>query len=213
MAISLSKGGNISLSKEAPGLAKITVGLGWEERATDGASFDLDASGFVLGDNGKVRSDADFIFYNQPGDVLEANQSPTDPLYKGTRPVKNRCFIFSTGDEEEGSTEDDGPEEEIVIDLTKVPDNVKKISVCVTIHDADLRGQNFGMVSDAYVNVVNDKDGKELARYDLSEDMSIETAMIFAEVYRHGGEWKFKAIGQGFAGGLGPLARNYGVNI
>ncbi len=191
MAISLSKGGNISLSKEAPGLTKVTVGLGWDERATDGADFDLDASAFLLKGDGKVRSDADFIFYNQ----LKSTDGSVEHL----------------GDNTTGSG--DGDDEQVSIDLSKVPSEIERIAFCVTIHEAEGRRQNFGMVSNAFIRVVDDSNGKELARYDLSEDMSTETAMTFAEVYRRNNEWKFKAIGQGFTGGLGPLARNYGVNV
>jgi tellurium resistance protein TerD len=191
MAISLQKGGNISLSKEAPSMKKMTVGLGWDVRATDGAAFDLDASVFLLGSTGKVRSDADFIFYNQP---KSADGS-----------------IQHTGDNRTG--EGEGDDESISIELNRVPSDIEKISVCVTIHEAEARKQNFGMVSSAYVRCVNADSNTEVARFDLSEDASVETAMIFGEIYRHGSEWKFKAIGQGFAGGLGPLARNFGVNI
>ncbi|MDR1462213.1 MAG: TerD family protein [Azoarcus sp.] len=191
MAISLQKGGNISLSKEAPGMKKMTVGLGWDVRATDGADFDLDASIFLLGSTGKVRSDADFVFYNQPKSVDGSVQHGGD----------NR-----TG-------EGDGDDESLEIDLDKVPRDVEKLSVCVTIHDAEARRQNFGMVSHAYVRCVNADSNTEVARYDLSEDASIETAMIFGEIYRHNNEWKFKAIGQGFAGGLAPLAKSFGVNV
>ena len=191
MAISLNKGGNISLSKEAPGLSKVTIGLGWDERATDGSDFDLDASAFLLGESGKVRNDADFIFYNQ----LKSSDGSVEHL----------------GDNTTGGG--DGDDEQVRIELNKVPSDVHKVAFCVTIHEAEGRRQNFGMVSNAFIRVVDDSNGKEIARYDLSEDSSTETAMIFAEVYRRGSEWKFKAIGQGFAGGLGPLARNYGVNV
>lgn len=191
MAISLKKGGNISLSKEAPSMTKMLVGLGWAARATDGADFDLDASAFMLNSAGKVRSDADFIFYNQ------AKSAEGSVVYGGD----NR-----TGDSE-------GDDETITIELNKVPADVDKIAICVTIHEADERRQNFGMVSNAYVRCVNEDSQSEVTRYDLSEDASTETAMIFGEVYRHNGEWKFKAIGQGFEGGLGPLARNFGVNV
>lgn len=191
MAVSLSKGGNVSLSKEAPGLTKALIGLGWDARATDGGDFDLDASAFLVNAAGKVRSDADFIFYN--------NLRSTDGS------------IEHTGDNRTGAG--DGDDEAIKIDLAKVPADVQRIAVCVTIHDAEGRRQNFGMVSNAFVRVVNIDGGKEVARYDLAEDASTETAMIFAEIYRNGAEWKFKAIGQGFAGGLGPLAKNYGVNV
>jgi tellurium resistance protein TerD len=191
MAVSLSKGGNVSLSKEAPGLKKVLVGLGWDARATDGGDFDLDASAFILNASGKVRSDSDFIFYNN----LKSKDGSLE----------------HTGDNSTGAG--DGDDEAIRIDLTKVPADVQRIAICVTIHDADTRRQNFGMVSNAFVRIVNSDSDKEIARYDLAEDASTETAMIFAEVYRHGADWKFKAIGQGFAGGLGPLARNYGVNV
>jgi len=191
MGISLAKGGNVSLSKEAPGLAKILVGLGWDVRATDGTDFDLDASVFLTGANGKVRSDSDFIFYN--------NLRSTDGS------------VEHTGDNKTGAGE--GDDEALKIDLSRLPTDVQKVVVAVTINEAEARRQNFGMVSNAFVRVVNLDGQKEIARYDLSEDASTETAMIFAEIYRHNNEWKFKAIGQGFAGGLGPLARNLGVNV
>ena len=191
MAVSLSKGGNVSLSKEAPGLKKIAIGLGWDTRATDGADFDLDASVFLLTEAGKVRSDADFIFYNNKTDAANSVEHMGDNL---------------TGQGE-------GDDEQIKVTLDSVPADVAKLSVAVTIHEADSRGQNFGMVSNAFMRVVNDETGAEIARYDLSEDASTETAMIFGEIYRNAGEWKFKAIGQGFAGGLAPLARNFGVSI
>ncbi len=191
MAISLQKGGNISLSKEAPSMTKMVLGLGWDVRATDGSAFDLDASAFLLNASGKVRSDADFIFYNQ---AKSADGS-----------------VEHTGDNRTG--EGDGDDETIVVDLTRVPADVEKVAVAVTIHDAEARNQNFGQVSSAYIRCVNEANNTEVARYDLSEDASVETAMIFGEIYRHNGEWKFKAIGQGFKGGLGPLAHNYGVNI
>jgi tellurium resistance protein TerD len=191
MAISLQKGGNISLSKEAPNMTKMVLGLGWDVRATDGAAFDLDASAFLLSVAGKVRSDADFIFYNQ---AKSADGS-----------------VEHTGDNRTG--DGDGDDESIIVDLTRIPSDVEKVAVVVTIHDAEARNQSFGQVSSAYVRCVNEANNIEVARYDLSEDASVETAMIFGEIYRHNGEWKFKAIGQGFKGGLGPLAQNYGVNI
>ncbi|GEO80721.1 TerD family protein [Pararhodospirillum oryzae] len=191
MAVSLSKGGNVSLSKEAPGLTAIDVGLGWDVRATDGTDFDLDASAFLLGATGKVRTDADFIFYN--------NKTSSDGS------------VVHQGDNRTGAGE--GDDEVVFVDLHKVPADVQKVAFTVTIHEAEARRQNFGQVANAYIRVVNKADGKELARYDLSEDASTETAMIFGELYRHNDEWKFKAVGQGFAGGLGPLASNYGVNI
>jgi tellurium resistance protein TerD len=193
MGISLSKGGNISLSKEAgsTGLAKLTVGLGWDTRVTDGPDFDLDASAFLLTDTGKVRSDADFIYFNQP---------------------KSTCgSVESMGDNKTGGG--DGDDEQIKVDVTKVPGSVQKIAFTVTIHEAETRKLNFGMVTNAFIRVVNDIDGKELTRFDLGEDYSTETAVIFGELYRNGAEWKFKAVGQGFGGGLAALAKNYGVNV
>ncbi|MBG6221667.1 MULTISPECIES: TerD family protein [unclassified Janthinobacterium] len=190
MAISLQKGGNVNLSKEAPNLKKIIVGLGWDPRSTDGATFDLDGSAFLLKTDGKVRGDSDFIFYN--------NLKSTDGS------------VLHTGDNTTG--EGEGDDERIEIDLTRVPADIDRISISVTIHDADARRQNFGMVSKAFIRCLNAEGEKEIARYDLSEDSSTETAMIFGEIYRYNGEWKFKAIGQGFNGGLGPLARSFGVN-
>lgn len=191
MAISLSKGGNVSLSKEAPGLKKAVLGLGWDARATDGQDFDLDASVFLLGSNGKVRNDQDFIFYNNP--------KSTDGS------------VEHMGDNRTGAGE--GDDETIKVNLASVPPDVEKIAIAVTIHEAETRKQNFGMVSNAFIRLVNEEDGKEVVRYDLGEDFSTETAVIFGELYRHGSDWKFRAVGQGYAGGLGPLARNYGVNI
>lgn len=189
MAISLQKGGNVNLSKEAPSLKKLVVGLGWDPRATDGATFDLDGSAFLLKADGKVRADSDFIFYN--------NVKSTDGS------------VNHLGDNTSGAGE--GDDEKISIDLTLVPVEIEKIIVGVTIHDAEARKQNFGMVSKAYIRCIDGNGDKELARYDLSEDSSTETAMIFGEIYRSGAEWKFKAIGQGFAGGLAPLARSFGI--
>lgn len=191
MPVSLSKGGNVSLTKEAPGLTAITVGLGWDARVTDGAAFDLDASVFICGEDGKVRSDADFVYYNNKTALGGAVEHLGD----------NRTG-YGAGDDES-----------VKIDLSKVPEDVKKMVFAVTIHEADTRGQNFGQVSNAYMRVMNDAGGAELAKYDLSEDASTETAMIFGEIYRHNGEWKMKAIGAGFAGGLGPLATAHGVNV
>jgi len=190
MAISLQKGGNVNLSKEAPNLKKIVIGLGWDPRSTDGATFDLDGSAFLLKVDGKVRSDADFIFYN--------NLKSTDGS------------VLHTGDNQTG--DGDGDDERIVVDLEKVPAEIERISIGVTIHDAESRRQNFGMVGQAFIRCMNADGEKEIARYDLSEDGSVETAMIFGEIYRNAGEWKFKAVGQGFKGGLGPLARSFGIN-
>ena len=191
MPVSLSKGGNVSLSKEAPGLTKIVIGLGWDTRATDGAAFDLDASLFMLGENGKVRSDSDFIFYN--------NKTSGDGS------------VEHLGDNLTG--EGAGDDEQVKVNLAGVPADVARLTVGVTIHEAQTRGQNFGMVSSAFIRVVNGDDNTEIARYDLSEDASTETAMLFGEVYRNAGEWKFKALGQGFQGGLGPMAASYGVSV
>lgn len=191
MAVSLSKGGNVSLSKEAPGLSNILIGLGWDVRATDGTDFDLDASVFLTASSGKVRSDADFIFYNN---LRSADGS-----------------VEHTGDNRTG--EGDGDDESIKVALNALSAEIDKIVVTVTIDQAEARGQNFGQVEGAFIRIVNSANGSEIARYDLSEDASTETAMIFGEIYRNGAEWKFRAVGQGFAGGLGPLARNYGVNI
>jgi tellurium resistance protein TerD len=191
MAISLSKGGNVNLSKEAPGLNKIVVGLGWDARATDGAAFDLDASAFLVKLDGKVRSDNDFCFYNNK--------------------VVGDGAVQHAGDNTTGAGE--GDDETVKVELSKIPADLDKVVFAVTIHEADVRKQNFGQVNHAYIRVVNEDGGQEIARYDLSEDASIETAMIFGEIYRVGTDWKFKAVGQGFAGGLGPLAASFGVNV
>jgi tellurium resistance protein TerD len=191
MAISLSKGGNISLSKTDPTLKNVIIGLGWDARPTDGQDFDLDASAFMLGENGKVRSDNDFLFYNQ---------------------LKSSCgSVEHTGDNRTG--DGDGDDETLILKLDQIPADVQRIAFTVTIHDADKRKQNFGQVSNAAIRVVNKDTDVEVTRYDLSEDASIETAMIFGEVYRHNGEWKFKAVGQGFSGGLAALAGNYGIQV
>ncbi|WP_053980602.1 TerD family protein [Marinagarivorans algicola] len=191
MGVSLQKGGNVSLEKVAPGMTKLRAGLGWDTRATDGTDFDLDASIFMIGEDGKVLDDKGFIFYNN---------------------LKSVCgSVEHTGDNLTG--EGDGDDETIKINLTDVPAAVSKIVIAVTIHDAAARNQNFGQVSNAFIRVLNETDNSEVVRYDLSEDYSVETALNFGEFYRHNGEWKFKAIGQGFAGGLAPLAKQYGVNI
>ncbi|MES3021308.1 MAG: TerD family protein [Pseudomonadota bacterium] len=189
MAISLQKGGNVNLNKEAPGLKKVIIGLGWDPRATDGAVFDLDGSAFLLKADGKVRADTDFIFYN--------NLKSTDGA------------VTHSGDNLTGQGE--GDDERITVELAVVPPEIERIAVGVTIHEAEQRGQNFGMVGKAFMRCLNAEGEAEIARYDLSEDGSTETAMIFGELYRAGAEWKFRAVGQGFKGGLGPLARSYGV--
>ncbi|MFK3775155.1 MULTISPECIES: TerD family protein [Pseudomonas] len=191
MALSLQKGGNLSLTKTDPSLTKIIVGLGWDPRATDGTEFDLDASAFLLGANGKVRGEADFIFYNQ---LRSADGS-----------------VEHTGDNRTGAG--DGDDEVIKVDLSRVPADVDKVAFTVTIHDADTRRQNFGQVGGAFIRIVNEVSNNEVVRYDLAEDASTETAMIFAELYRNNGEWKFRAIGQGYAGGLKAVATGYGLNF
>ena len=191
MALSLSKGGNLSLSKEAPGMTKVLVGLGWDARSTDGQDFDLDASAFLLKADGKVRADSDFIFYNQLKSVDGS--------------------VEHTGDNRNG--EGDGDDEAIKVDLSKVPAEIDKIAFTVTIHEAEARRQSFGQVRNAFIRIVNQDNNSEVARYDLAEDASTETAMIFAELYRNGAEWKFRAVGQGFAGGLKPLAESYGLKF
>ena len=191
MAVSLKKGGNVSLSKEAPGLVAVNEGFGWDTRVTDGAAFDLDASVFMLGETGKVLSDEAFIFYN--------NKQST-------------CGnVEHLGDNRTGDAA--GDDEQVNVNLAGLAATVKKLVFSVTIHEATERKQNFGQVNNAYIRLVNAADGKEIARYDLSEDASVETAMVFGEIYRHNTEWKFKAVGQGFAGGLGPLAASMGVNL
>jgi tellurium resistance protein TerD len=191
MAISLQKGGNVNLSKEAPGLSQLTIGLGWDVRNTDGAGFDIDGSAFLLKADGKVRSDQDFIFYNN---LKSADGS-----------------IVHSGDNRTG--EGEGDDETVKVDLAKVPADVDKIAVCVTIHDAEARRQNFGQVQKAFVRCVNSATNQEVARYDLSEDSSTETAMVFGELYRNGSDWKFRAVGQGYKGGLAALATSYGVSV
>lgn len=191
MAISLQKGGNVNLSKEAPGLAEVAIGLGWDVRSTDGSAYDLDANAFLLNASGKVRADTDFIFYN--------NKKAPDGS------------VEHMGDNITGAG--DGDDEVVEVRLNKVAADIDKVVFSVTIHDAEARRQTFGQVSKAFIRVVNKADKKELARYDLSEDGSTETSLIFGELYRAGSEWKFRAVGQGFKGGLGPLAQNFGVNV
>ncbi|MFB7407093.1 TerD family protein [Streptomyces sp. NPDC056202] len=191
MGVSLSKGGNVSLTKEAPGLTAVLVGLGWDVRTTTGNDYDLDASALLLNDTGKVVSDRHFVFYN--------NLTSPDGS------------VEHTGDNLTG--EGDGDDEAIKVDLAAVPADITKISFPVSIHDADNRGQSFGQVRNAFIRVVNQAGGVELARYDLSEDAATETAMIFGELYRHGTEWKFRAVGQGYASGLAGIAADFGVNV
>ena len=190
MGVSLQKGGNVNLSKAAPGLSAVALGLGWDARATDGDAFDIDASGFMLKPDSKVRSDTDFIYFNN-------KKSPDGS-------------VEHLGDNLTGAGE--GDDETINVTLSGVPSDVDKIAFTVTIHDAEAKRQSFGQIAKAYIRVINSADNAELARFDLSEDGSTETAMIFGELYRAGAEWKFRAVGQGFQGGLGALAKHFGVN-
>lgn len=195
MTVNLTKGGNVSLTKQAPNLTAVAVGLGWDARSTTGAPFDLDASALATGADQKVLSDAHFVFFNNL-------KSP-----EGT--------IEHMGDELEGGSGDDDDEDEEVIkvDLARTPPTITNIFFPVSIYGAEENGQTFGQVSNAYIRIVDQANGRELARYDLSEDASTETAMVFGELYRSGGEWKFRAIGQGYASGLAGIARDYGVNV
>lgn len=188
-SLTLSKGNNLSLTKADPGLTKAVVGLGWDPRTTSGEAFDLDASALLIGHNGKVRSNDDFIFYNQ----LEAKDGSVKHL----------------GDNRTG--EGDGDDEQILIDLTTVSADIDKVIIVVSIDQADARRQNFGQVRDAYCRVVNQDTEQEVVRYDLSEDAASETTMVFAEIYRNGAEWKFRAVGQGYASGLHGIATDYGI--
>ncbi|MBQ7617924.1 MAG: TerD family protein [Desulfovibrio sp.] len=191
MAISLKKGGNVSLSKESPNLKLALIGLGWDVHAFDGAPFDLDASCFLLGDNGKVLSDQHFVFYNN---------------------LTSPCgAVQHQGDNRTGSGE--GDDEQILIDFAKIPPEVKKIAVVVTIHEAKERQQNFGQVNNAFCRVVNAETNQEIVKYDLTEDYSLCTALTVCEIYRREQEWKFRALGNGFEGGLKPLAEFYGVQV
>lgn len=193
MAVTLQKGGNVSLAKESGGavLRRLAVGLGWDVRSTTGADYDLDASALLAGADGKVLSDGHFVFYN--------NLASPD----GT--------VRHTGDNLTG--EGEGDDEVVEVDLEQLPAEVQRIVFCVSIHEADARRQSFGQVVNAFIRVVNAEDARELARYDLSEDASLETAMVFGELYRRNGEWKFRAVGQGYASGLAGIARDYGVNL
>ncbi len=193
MGVSLSKGGNVSLTKQAgsAGLTAVTVGLGWDVRTTTGTDFDLDASAIACGADGRVVSDLHFIFFNNL-------KSPDGS-------------VEHTGDNLTG--EGEGDDEQIKVAVATVPPNIEKIVFPVSIYDADNRSQNFGQVRNAFIRVVNQADNSELARYDLTEDASTETAMVFGELYRNGAEWKFRAVGQGYATGLAGIARDFGVNV
>jgi tellurium resistance protein TerD len=191
VSVSLTKGGNVSLSKEAPGLTEVVVGLGWDVRSTTGTDFDLDSSAILLNAEGKVLSDKHFVFFN--------NLTTPD----GT--------LEHTGDNLTG--EGSGDDEQIKVNLAGMAPEVDKIVFPVSIYDADSRSQSFGQVRNAFIRVVNQAGGSEIARYDLSEDASTETAMVFGELYRNGAEWKFRAVGQGYASGLTGIARDFGVNV
>jgi tellurium resistance protein TerD len=191
VSVSLTKGGNVSLTKEAPGLTAVTIGLGWDVRSTTGTDFDLDSSAIVSNAAGKVVSDKHFVFFN--------NLTTPD----GT--------VEHTGDNLTG--EGSGDDEQVKVNLAGMAAEVDKVVFAVSIYDADARSQSFGQIRNAYIRVVNQAGGAEIARYDLSEDASTETAMVFGELYRNGAEWKFRAVGQGYASGLAGIARDYGVNV
>lgn len=195
MGVSLTKGGNVSLTKAAPALNALTLGLGWDVRTTTGADFDLDASALVVGADGKVISNGHFVFFN--------NKRTPDGS------------VEHSGDNLTG--EGAGDDEAVTVTVSALPPEADKVIVAASIYDADTRNQTFGQVRNAYVRVVDNASGEELARYDLSEDAATETAMVFGEVYRHGTpdnpEWKFRAVGQGYASGLAGIAQEYGVQL
>jgi tellurium resistance protein TerD len=191
VGVSLTKGGNVSLTKQAPGLTAVTVGLGWDVRTTTGTEFDLDASAIVCDASGKAISDQHFVFFN--------NLATPDGS------------VQHLGDNKTG--EGEGDDEQVNVNLAGVAADASKIAFLVSIYDADARRQSFGQVSNAFIRVVNQANGEELARYDLSEDASTETAMVFGELYRNGDEWKFRAVGQGYASGLAGIAKDFGVNV
>lgn len=192
VGINLTKGQRIDLTKTNPGLTKVIVGLGWDtNRYSGGDDFDLDASAFLTDANGKVVQDIDFIFYNN---LVHPSGS-----------------VEHTGDNRTG--EGEGDDEQIKIDFSKVPSHVQRIAITVTIHEAEARNQNFGQVSNAFVRVVDETNDREILRFDLGEDFSVETAVVVCELYRHSGDWKFNAIGSGFSGGLAALCRNFGLEV
>ena len=190
MSVNLTKGGNVSLTKQAPGLSAVVVGLGWDARTTDGQAFDLDASAIVCNADGKALSDKHFIFFN--------NLSSPDGA------------VQHTGDNLTG--EGSGDDEQVKVNLAGLPAEADRVVFPVSIYDGDTAGQTFGQVRNAFIRVVNQADSSELARYDLSEDASTETAMVFGELYRSGAEWKFRAVGQGYSAGLSGIARDFGIN-
>jgi tellurium resistance protein TerD len=191
VTVNLTKGGNVSLTKQAPGLSAVVVGLGWDARTTDGKAFDLDASAIICNAEGKVLSDQHFVFFN--------NLKSPDGA------------VEHTGDNVTG--EGEGDDEQVKVNLAGLPPEAARIVFPVSIYEADSAGQTFGQVRNAFIRVVNQADNGELARYDLSEDASTETAMIFGELYRNGAEWKFRAVGQGYSAGLAGIARDFGVNV
>jgi tellurium resistance protein TerD len=191
VSVSLSKGGNVSLTKMAPGLTAVSVGLGWDLRTTTGTDFDLDASALLCGADGKVIDDAHFVFFN--------NLTSPDGS------------VEHTGDNLTG--EGEGDDELIHVNLAGASPQVQRVVFPVSIYEGAARGQSFGQVSNAFIRVIDRSNGSELARYDLTEDASTETAMIFGELYRHNNEWKFRAVGQGYASGLSGIAKDFGVNV
>lgn len=191
MSVSLTKGGNVSLTKAAPGLTAVIVGLGWDARTTTGTDFDLDASAIMLDMSGKVLSDSHFVFFNN----LKSPDGSVEHM----------------GDNLTGGG--DGDDEQIKVNLEAVPAECGKINFPVSIYEAESRQQSFGQVRNAFIRIVNQADGSEIARYDLTEDAATETAMVFGEIYRSFGEWKFRAVGQGYASGLRGIAQDYGVNV
>ena len=192
MAVNLSKGGRVSLSKEAPGLSKILVGLGWDTNTSDtGAEFDLDASAFLVGASGKVENEKNFVFYNN---LVSADSS-----------------VVHTGDNRTG--EGEGDDESIKIDLAKISPSIKEIDIVVTIHEAVARRQNFGMVRNSFMRIVDERNGKEIARYDLEEDFSTETAVSFGKIYFKDNEWRFAANRSGFKDGLAGFCRQFGLDV
>lgn len=192
MSVSLKKGNRVSLKKEdGTSLKNITLGLGWDTNRFDGADFDLDASAFMLTSNGKVKDENSFIFYNNPDDLAKS--------------------VHYTGDNRTGGG--DGDDEQIIVDLTKVPEDIEKIAFTVTIDQYEERNQTFGMVDNAFIRIVDNDTGKEEVRYDLTEDYDRESAVVFGELYRHNGGWKFRAVGQGYNGGLAVLCESYGILV
>ena len=192
MPVNLQKGQKVSLTKGNPGLKKIMVGLGWDVNQFDsGADFDLDAAAFLVGENGRVLSSDDFVFYGNLKHKSGAVEHMGDNL---------------TG-------EGEGDDEQIKVDLSKVPDNISRVVFTCTIYEAEERRQNFGQVSNAFIRVVDETNDSEIIRYDLGEDFSIETAVVVGEIYKHNGEWKFNAVGSGFQGGLASLCGNYCVEV